>query len=139
MEAKELIFAGARWRVGSGKQILISGQPWLVEDNTVASLMCTDYKVWDIDLVKDLFNDRDQKCILSLNVDSDNTEDVLFWRFDRGNYSVKSAYNFLQEQKGNWRVDHNVSIWNLLWLVKAPPKCLNLVWRALSYCLQGRI
>ena len=62
--------------------------------------------------------------------------DTLYWRLENsGLYSVKSAYKFLQTQKGEWSGQFNDSIWRILWKSKAPPKVLNLVWRALSYCL----
>lgn len=94
----------------------------------MASLMCTDRKEWDIDVIKNLFNDRDKRCILNIPVGVDNSEDTLYWRFEQsGNYSVKSAYKFLQEHRGLWRAEDNNSIWKLVWEIKAPSKCLNLV------------
>lgn len=116
LEARELIISGVRWRLGSGENILIAGQPWLLEEGNpyisthipalenkiVASLMVTGRKEWDVEVVKDIFNDRDQKCILSIQISSDAVDDMLFWRFEQsGVYSVKSAYKFLQEQKGH--------------------------------------
>lgn len=41
----------------------------------------------------------------------------------------------LQSQKWEWMVNVNDNIWKKLWKIKAPPKTLNLVWRALSKCL----
>lgn len=41
----------------------------------------------------------------------------------------------LQAQKNLWRVEDNDSLWRQVWRVKAPPKALNLIWRALSHCL----
>lgn len=29
----------------------------------------------------------------------------------------------------------NMSFWKILWNIKAPPQVLNLIWRALTYCL----
>lgn len=52
-----------------------------------------------------------------------------------GQYSVKSAYKLIQEQKGAWSDDLNRDFWKKLWNVKAPPKALHLVWRAVSHCL----
>lgn len=48
---------------------------------------------------------------------------------------MKSAYTMLRAQKGAWSIQNNDSVWSLLWKIKAPPKALNLVWRALTYCL----
>ncbi|KAL8101648.1 hypothetical protein AgCh_033517 [Apium graveolens] len=63
-------------------------------------------------------------------------EDKLFWNLEEsGNYSVKSAYRLLQVQKGLWRTEYNDNLWKRIWRIKAPPKVLNLVWRALSGCL----
>lgn len=41
----------------------------------------------------------------------------------------------LQESKGKWSSSSDHGIWKLLWQIKAPPKVLNLVWRALVGCL----
>ena len=92
LKARNVIIAGTRWRLGSRERIPNMGQPWLLqednpyitssgmvlENNTVASLMFTDKKEWDIDVIKDLFNDRDQSCILSIPVAADNDDDTLF-------------------------------------------------------------
>ncbi|XP_074357944.1 uncharacterized protein LOC141697454 [Apium graveolens] len=39
------------------------------------------------------------------------------------------------QDAGVWNIVDNSSIWKLLWRIKAPPKSLNVVWRALSGCL----
>ncbi|KAL8116144.1 hypothetical protein AgCh_022590 [Apium graveolens] len=38
-------------------------------------------------------------------------------------------------EKGAWNTTANNEFWKKLWTIKAPPKALNLVWRASSYCL----
>lgn len=48
---------------------------------------------------------------------------------------MKSAYKLIQLQKGRWCTADNDNIWHFFWRIKAPPKCLNLVGRALSNCL----
>ena len=66
----------------------------------------------------------------------ENESDKLYWNEDlSGEYTVKSAYKLLQLQKGQWHSSDNSSLWKLLWRVKAPPKSINMVWRALSQCL----
>lgn len=63
-------------------------------------------------------------------------DDVLFWQWENnGIYTVKSGYKLLQAQKNEWRLSDEASIWKILWRIKAPPQTLNLVWRALTYCL----
>lgn len=60
-EAKLVIVVGARWKVGRGDKINITGQPWLSDEqnpfissdsrvlaqNTVSTLMCNNERVWD--------------------------------------------------------------------------------------------
>lgn len=79
-EAKQLVLDGVRWRNGSSDNIKILGQPWLPDDNnpfitTVSTMVenknlsspfCTDKKDWDIDISKDVFNSRDQNCIMDI-------------------------------------------------------------------------
>lgn len=38
-----------------------------------------------------------------------------------------------------WRREDTDSLWYQLWKVKAPPKTLNLLWRALSNCLPTKV
>lgn len=129
LEAKQLLRDGVRWRVGNGKRIKVLGQPWLVTganpfistispviDNiNVASLLCTDKKAWDAEVIKDVFNNRDQQRILEVKLDASNEEDEIFWNLEAtGIYLVKSAYNLLQLQGGEWNSADNTSVWKVL-------------------------
>ncbi|WOG82094.1 hypothetical protein DCAR_0101255 [Daucus carota subsp. sativus] len=101
--------------------------------------MVTEGGQWDSDIVEDLFNARDKQCILNTMVRGDREEDVLYWNEDlTGDYTVKSAYQMLQRQKGLWSTADNSTLWKVIWSVKAPPKVLNMVWRALSNSLPTR-
>lgn len=150
LEAKNLLMAGARWWVGNGKSIKILDHPWLMltdhpyitsdpqalQDSNVDALLCMDRKKWDVEVIGDVLNDRDREAVMAIQLNDSWDEDVLYWRFEEsGVYSVKSAYKWLQVQGGSWNVDTNDTIWRSLWSIKAPPKALNLVWRALSGCL----
>ncbi|XP_074343130.1 uncharacterized protein LOC141680956 [Apium graveolens] len=93
-------------------------------------------KEWDLDIIKDVFNDRDQKLILDIDMQDSGDEYMLYWKHENsGLYSVKSAYRWIQFNKGRWCIEDKASIWAKLWSIKAPPKTLNVVWRALSKCL----
>lgn len=90
-EAIDLISKGARWKVGTGEGINIIGQPWLMDDqnpcitsfsetlqqNYVSSLMCVGRREWDEDVLTDLFNERDQRCIRNTIIGA--AEDQLYW------------------------------------------------------------
>lgn len=49
-----------------------------MEDKNVASLFCMDKKEWDIDVVKDMFNERNQECILNIPLNASSDEYVVF-------------------------------------------------------------
>ncbi|XP_074374476.1 uncharacterized protein LOC141714880 [Apium graveolens] len=149
-ESKEVISAGSCWRIGTGTEIDILKQPWLndvenpyistvspaLNDQKVVALFSTDTKEWDMDLVADIFNTRDFNCIMNTKVERDLDRDTLCWKFENtGQYTVKSAYNFIQRRNGLWCTNPSDEFWNKLWKVEAPPRALNLVWRAVVNCL----
>lgn len=149
-EVKDLIKAGVRWRIELGHRVNIIGQPWFLDDinpyittvtqalenNKVVSLMCVDKREWDLEVLRDIFNDRDQNCILNIPLSEFSRVYILYWsKENSGIYSVRSEYKFLQAQRGQWNILDNDSIWRKMWRIKAPPKALNTVWRAFSSCL----
>ena len=63
----------------------------------VPSLMVQGGVGWDVDLVNDIFNTRDQELIFNIPYSFHNRENNLMWSPDtKGHFSVKSAYNLLQ-------------------------------------------
>lgn len=150
LEAKKVISAGSSWRIGTGQEINIIDQPWLnylenpfittispsLINQNVSSLFKSGTKEWDMEVINDIFEDRDRQCIVNTRVEQDLNRDILFWKLEHTcQYSVKSAYSLLQEQKGIWNAVDNDGFWKKFWLIKAPPKTLNLGWRAVTYCL----
>lgn len=152
-EVRPVFKAGLKWVVGSGNAISIIGQPWLgdaenpyiitnpmyLENYTVANLFECNSRQWDVDVVKDMFDSRDQGCILNTKIGEVGIEDHMYWcKENSGIYSVKSAYRLLQSQKGLWNVLDNDSLWRKIWQVKVPAKVLNFVWRVVSNVLPTR-
>lgn len=153
-EAKQVVKMGARWKVGDGSSIKILNNPWLADSTspyittelqwlseaTVSSLRSEDGQHWDVEVIEDLFNSRDQQCILNTPVGGSGETDELFWNEDmQGEYTVKSAYRLLQEQR-NLTVDGGSrELWKKFWRIKAPPKVMNMVWRAINQCLPTRV
>lgn len=65
----------------------------------VSSLMLPDKSSWDVDLLNDMFEERDVHLILSTSFRC-NEEDSWYWIKEKlGTYSVKSAYIGIQESK----------------------------------------
>lgn len=83
---------GARRMVGSGWSINITNQPWLndedipyitlesqlLDQNKVAGLMGVDRCEWDVEVIRDLFNERDQLCILTTHLSDRCLEDRVY-------------------------------------------------------------
>lgn len=149
LETQNLIKSGMSCRVGNGEEVAILNTPWLpvisdpyVHSNSealfnkkVSSLMKTREKVWDEDLIVDLFTARDVAIILSIPL-SDDDRDTWYWRHEKmGHYSVKSAYIVIQETKTHSHTAANSGFWRKLWNLKIPPKVKNFLWRAAANCL----
>lgn len=150
MSTQNLIRCGARIRVGSGKNTSIWNDPWLPDKSNhlletrvyphlasakVKSLRISDNGGWDIDMVKDLFSERDQKLVLSVPLSHFEREDEWMWDEGKnGKYSVKSGYKVIRSMKN----DHPISTpinWKLIWKLKVQGKIRIFLWRALSSCL----
>lgn len=102
------------------------------------SLFQTGTKEWDLEIINDIF--WYQGYIVNTMVEQDLDRDVLSWKLElSGQLSVKSAYKLLQEQKGAWSANDNVGFWKKMWNIKAPPKVLILIWRAVTYCLPSKV
>lgn len=83
--------------------------------------MCTDSRSWDVKVLADLFNKRDQRCILNVHLSSERDKDCLYWNNEvSGVYSVRSAYRMLRLQKGKWEDSYSEGIWK----IKTPSKVL---------------
>lgn len=112
MEAQISLKQGAVRRIGTGTTVSISKDPWLPNDDpyvhtdneairnrTVDALMIPGQQAWDIDVIKDVFIERDAQLILSIPL-SEADSDRWFWKWDkRGQYTVRSAYAAIQEAK----------------------------------------
>ncbi|XP_060973984.1 uncharacterized protein LOC115694947 [Cannabis sativa] len=98
--------------------------------------METDTLAWDVDLVHDMFNERDANLILSISLSSSRLCDVLYWSWESsGHFSVKSVYKFLQLSKELGAQDDNSVFWNTLWKLSVPLKVKDLLLRATTNCL----
>lgn len=149
LETKTVIQMGVGCRVGRGDSINILDDPWLPSEDDpyvqsagegllhqkVSSLLCHRSGSWDIDLLRDMFVERDVNLILSTPVNMEEN-DNWYWRKEKlGMYSVKSAYFMLQERKFSNQGSNNAGFWRNLWNLKIPPKVRNFLWRACSDCL----
>ncbi|XP_074347377.1 uncharacterized protein LOC141686227 [Apium graveolens] len=113
---------------------MLGKQGWRFASNP-GSLVTRVYKAreWDLDIRKDIFNVRDQEAILNTVLNDNGEEDVLYWKHEvSGQYSVKSAYRWIQQNKGAWEPEDKHNIWSKLWKIKAPPKAINVIMNQFS-------
>uniref|UniRef100_A0A803PEZ1 RNase H type-1 domain-containing protein n=1 Tax=Cannabis sativa TaxID=3483 RepID=A0A803PEZ1_CANSA len=102
-------------------------------------MLCEEIK-WDVNVVNDLFEDRDKDLILSIPLNTIRIEDQWYWLHENsGCYSVKSSYKWLQETKGQWSAAMESSFWRVFWKTKVPPKVLHFAWKAVCGCLPTRV
>ncbi|XP_062116553.1 uncharacterized protein LOC133830553 [Humulus lupulus] len=149
-EIKDLVQCGARYRVGNGESIDILRDPWLQEKENpfvssrhpallgakVSSLLKLDRDGWDMDVVNDLFNRRDAKCILSIPINPNRSIDSWYWSLEAsGLFTVRSCYKSLQLLKNGEATIEEKAFWRGIWKVKVPPKVKDLIWRSASGCL----
>lgn len=106
LKGVELVKKGMVWRIGNGQGLKIWTDPWLPRDHTrrpitprganllidVDELVNPVTGTWDVELVKDIFWEEDQRIILAIPV-SEGRENSLAWHYDtKGRFSVRSAY-----------------------------------------------
>ncbi|XP_043812372.1 uncharacterized protein LOC122723637 [Manihot esculenta] len=89
---RNLVKAGAYWRIGNGRSVSIWSHPWLKKAldslvstppppnctlSVVADLMISHR--WNESLIAQLFNDRDRSCILNISLSLSSHPDVCCW------------------------------------------------------------
>lgn len=81
------------------KKIHVTTVSHAVEEKTVSSLMGTDKRDGDVDLIRDIFDERDQQIILRTELEANGVQDIIYWTQEQsGLYTVRSAYKMLQQQ-----------------------------------------
>jgi len=126
-------------------QIKIWEDPWIMNEITrrpitprghtvltrVAELLHPDTGSWDEELVRKVFWEEDDH------------EDALAWHFDnKGQFSVKSAYHVLDDEKNRMKsrqrglgsnsscvVNNRSAIWRKLWKLPCQPRVCHFLWR----------
>lgn len=138
---------GVRWRVGDGRTVRVWDDAWLpsasnpyvqtppyadLSTASVHSLFNQEGDGWDIEILNDLFSDRDRSLILCVPISLSKGNDAPFWSGEKdGHYSVKSAYRFML---GEWQMGDD-SHWTKMWSLDIPPKVKNFFWRVCTNTL----
>jgi hypothetical protein len=153
--AKVVVRQGARWKIGSGFNIPIISEPWIGEGSSiphvgpdmlalqsysVGHLMDHNAKVWNEQLVRQLFATETANNILNTPLHQQVHTDKLIWKAEKnGCYSVKSAYRMCIEEIINNDHLRKPGYWSGIWRLKVPPKVKSLVWRICRDCFPTRV
>lgn len=130
--SKALLKEGLIWRIGKGSRVNVWTDPWVADGEgsmittsevegitNVCELMDTTTLEWDTDLISSIFNERDQKCILTIPLSWRAPSDILTWAYsNNGLYSTKTAYMI---GKG-CNLDAIHTAWAEIWGMEASPK-----------------
>lgn len=136
-----MVKQGVRKRIGDGKDTRVWKVQWLpsyengfvtsetykeVKNVTVNSLMQVGQREWDIDILEDLFNERDRQLIVQVPLSNRLTSDSWYWNLDSdGDFTVRSCYRCLRGEREY--VDK--LFWKKLWGLTLPGKVLIFLWR----------
>ncbi|XP_074359672.1 uncharacterized protein LOC141699722 [Apium graveolens] len=143
--------AGARRKIGNGEGTMVWDVPWLpdVENGfistlehdqrtnvKVSNLMVAGEKRWDAELLYDVFCSRDAELIRRIPIPMGDNADSWYWMLDdKGVFTVKSCYRWIQGECSNDYSD----MWKKLWAIKLPEKVTNFLWRLCKGCLPTNV
>ena len=160
----QVLKEGIIWRIGNGQTINIWSDPWLPRDESrkirsvrgnqiitkVCELINPSSNNWDTQLLNQTFNAEEVKIIKTIPI-QDGAIDNIAWHFDKkGNFSVKSAYQVVQnikkkeEEQGSSSMDitnegNNKIKWKKLWSIPLPGKVKHFLWRLANNSLPFRM
>jgi hypothetical protein len=158
LSAREVVTLGERWCVGNGLNIKIWKDRWMVdrelirsrsascvldEESTVSALIDQDTRQWNRTLVFNCFDGADAKKIISTPLSCRLPMDSRKWHWEKsGDYSVRSAYHLLCDEKRKLQpgpsVVHEDRIWKEIWKAPIPNKIKNFMWRLVKNILPTR-
>ncbi|KAL0438958.1 UNVERIFIED_CONTAM: hypothetical protein Slati_2378800, partial [Sesamum latifolium] len=113
---------------------LIGRQASLPDETKVSSLILPSHE-WNEELIRAEFRPEDADCILSINLQGKET-DQLIWHYEKnGKFSVRSAYRVACNLRDDATPSSSGDSWNFLWRSKAPPKVVMFAWHCASNAL----
>ncbi|GLT46558.1 hypothetical protein SLA2020_203020 [Shorea laevis] len=150
LQCRSMLRMGIKWRIGSGenidfwKDLWVGHKPlnsyWLQGSLEappalkVAEVITQD-KEWDLEALHDLVSDELVDAIRAIPLSNSlQNEDSMFWAGTRdGCFSVKSAYQIIQEQR-NLQFS-NDQAWSWIWRLSCTERIRMFVW----LLIRGRV
>jgi hypothetical protein len=142
--SKSVIKGGSRWSIGTGENINIWDQNWLMEGlsiprptvlqsfgdiSKVQDLIMNNSKSWDFEKIRGIFDNNIVRSIAKTPLLGSVRDDTLVWKLEHdGAYSVRSAYHYCVNSAGTHDRHGLAGSWQQIWRMKIPPKVKNLMW-----------
>lgn len=143
-----MLLDGLTWRVGSGTNIKVWRDKWVVSQNKaicptsriqdvnmelmVSDLINGDTARWKTDLIHSYFDEETADNILAIPISDINQSDTLYWAYSKnGVNTVRSAYWFgMESNYATTNINEDHSLWKRIWSITGPPKMKHFLWRA---------
>ncbi|CAN1162134.1 hypothetical protein LINPERHAP2_LOCUS24328 [Linum perenne] len=95
-----------------------------MEEMRVHELLTPDKGQWDVNRLRQVFNEDDIKAITSIpRTGGQGRSDVIIWPYSKnGQYTVRSGYRVLMEQVTDSSHLHVPGDWQKLWGLQLPPR-----------------
>lgn len=139
LSARRVIENGTRWNIGNDAKVKIWHENWLPvntldADAYVSSLIDTNTKQWNRQLISTIFNQFEAKQIMNILIYLRLPKDKLIWYWEKhGSYSVRLAYHMLKDESGRNLPESsnssNKNLWKGVWKIHAPNCVQNFIWR----------
>ncbi|CAN1316692.1 hypothetical protein LINPERPRIM_LOCUS30154 [Linum perenne] len=105
---------------------------WATQVNTPANDLLTGLRVcdllipgeraWDVEMVQELFSERDAAAIIEIPIHASLDYDGRLWHFSKcGNYTVRSGYKLIMESLVPRPHLSTSGPWKSIWGIEAPP------------------
>ncbi|XP_062008585.1 uncharacterized protein LOC133725376 [Rosa rugosa] len=150
--ALSLLRSGIRWQVGNGATIHAWDDLWIPRPVTFrpvihmegGPLWVKDYLLsglcWNVDLVREWFNQCDAELILAILLSRWDVPDRLVWHYDaKGNFTMKSAYllafDLLHGGSSSSEGGGTSEFWKSIWFANVPGKIKVHFWKVCSSIL----
>lgn len=151
MAAREVIKEGSRWIIGAGHSVRFWKDKWVTglpggrllsspphDENancTVAEWRDHNNAEWISEAMYECLAEDKITTIKQVRGAENDQPDILSWSHTRnGEFSVRSAYHFIMENRGGNVGTSNLEasrwLWKKIWRANVPRKVRNLVWRA---------
>ncbi|XP_074383392.1 uncharacterized protein LOC141724963 [Apium graveolens] len=134
MTSQEIVKQHCRRKIGDGRSTRVWHIPWLpssengcltttphadIRDIVVQNLMGADLRSWDMDILNDLFNERDIDLIEQIPIPIHSRPDSWYWLLDdKGLFTVKSCYISIRGE----HLNTEGGFVKFLWKLKFPGK-----------------